>query len=221
MVDILPHTDIYTKEQVNRELNQFIKRWKGSNFVRQGKLKLKDVLTFSQLSVATSGKKKESYTLYRGIRTTNTTRTTYQDNYPSSWSFNHSTARAFTFGKGVVMTVTVPSDMVLLDLVYLTDGSDYEKEVIVLPGQYNVSVEPILTTRSTNGKIKAKLKKVKPDLTKLLENGIDNDKLLLELVKFTMVELKDICRKRGISGYSNKKKAILVDYISSKLLEVC
>lgn len=216
-VDILPHTDIYTKEQVNHELNQFIRQWKGCNFIRQQKLQLNYALTFSQLSVATSGKKNQSYTLYRGIKTKKTDMINYQDIYPSSWSISYDIAKRFTGGKGIIMTTTISSDKVLLDLSYLSN--DYEKEVIVLPGQYDVTTEHIQTLRST--KIKAKLKKVKPDLDKLLENDIDNSKLQLELVKFTIVELKDICRKRGISGYSNKKKAVLVDYIGSKLLEVC
>jgi len=209
MIDCLPHTNLYTIEEVKKILSAFITKWKGCNFMRKGNIKINEYFSFSQLSAATAGKKKELYHLYRGLKCKQDN-TVYNDMYPSSWSTNIDIAKRF--GSKVILQTTVSYERVLLDLSYLSN--DYEHEIILLPGKYNVTV---LKGGLTKAKTKTKTKKVKPNLQNLLEIGIDNYELEFQLAKFTIPELKDICRTRKIVGYSNKKKAILISFMVCKL----
>jgi hypothetical protein len=134
-----PYTDFYTVADVARELEDFIRQWKQTNFLRRQNQQVTDVLTARQLSVATSGKRNGPYTLYRGFARF-TPGDFYTDQFPSSWSTSIDVARRF--GSACVVALEVPCTSVLLDLELLRN--DAEHEVILLPGTY----APVLVDRN-------------------------------------------------------------------------
>lgn len=174
-----PYTDIFQPADVLRELAVFIQKWKSSNFLRRDSRSLTDVLTPYQLSVATSGKLNQTYTLFRGFRQFAPT-DFYTDQFPSSWSTDMTVAERF--GGTCLVALEVPCTSVFLDLEYL--NRDSEHEVILLPGTY----APM--TVSSNGRPSSS------GLRSRLQAVSDSD-------------LKLMCDDRGITNISNSRAAMI------------
>jgi hypothetical protein len=205
MASTLPYTDLYTTHEVAQRLKVFIGKWKGCNFLRIQQVLLEKYLTDEDLSVATSAKKPQEYTIYRGLRRYSCNAGIYKDIYPSSWSLNPNIARRFGT---MLLKATIACDKILIDLTLFNDT---EYEVIVLPGEYVCEVlEDKVTVRA--------VKPVVDIEQSILAAGSDIDKLKVALTKHTIPQLKALCKSRKIVGYSNKRKADLVHFTAQRLL---
>jgi hypothetical protein len=207
MAFTLPYTDLYTTHEVAQRLKGFIGKWKGCNFLRIQQVLLEKYLTDEDLSVATSAKKPQEYTLYRGLRGYTCNGGIYKDIYPSSWSLNPNIARRFgSSTRSLLLKATIACDKILIDLTLFNDT---ESEVIVLPGEHACEVlEENLPVR----------KPVVDIELSILTAGSDIDKLKVALTKHTIPQLKALCKSRNIVGYSNKRKADLVHFTAQRLL---
>ena len=214
-VDCLPHTNLYTKRQILTTLGPFVKRWKVFNFLRRTNKPLS--MSDTELSVATSCKTNSIYHLYRGLKSHMPKGNVYKDLYPSSWSLNKSIAQGF--GK-TVMHIEVTSDRVFLDLDYLRHDS--EQEVILLPGEYQVDmVQKKPVTKSPKSPKSPKTPKTpktpKPLLTLAMITALDLPSMKKLLSLYTIPQIKAFCRTEHIAGYSNRRKADLVNYVAIKI----
>jgi len=171
---------------------------------------LTDHLTELQLTAATSAKKPEWYTLYRGVRNTGHPKDgVYTDKYPSSWSTSEAVAKRFAGKTGALMCITVSYLQVLLDFDYLYQNNhgnpDSEHEVIVLPGKLKVDLimapERIVVAAVAVEGLQKELEQLKKTLEKM-----------------TMVKIKALCKEKKIRGYSKYRKAELVVWAAEKLL---
>lgn len=157
---IIPHTDAYSHMEVksSTDLKKFIRTWKASNFIRRQKNKWDVIKELGQegLSLLSSAKLNQPYTLYRCIRKELRpggdprggihmfSDGYYRDKWPSSWSKNPSVAKRFG---NDCMKLKVRPENILVDIDYVrsepgksSGGDIVEEEVIVLPGTYPVEI---------------------------------------------------------------------------------
>jgi hypothetical protein len=104
-----------------------------------------------------SGEKE--YVLYRGLKNTGKIPRYYKDEYPSSWSRDVRISKKFSCGKtNKIMKIRVPSDSILMDLDWLEN--DYEKEVILFPGTYEIQTVDRAHLKDTKKDLIDKCKKM-------------------------------------------------------------
>ena len=187
----IPYSDVYTREEVvSSPLAEIMRKFKIHNIVRFHERNFDSVFTDS-LQYATSAKENKVYKLYRGLTSKLDTSTTYADRFPSSWTTSREVATKFAGRSGQRLTMTVESSAVLFDYVYV-NGSDTEKEVVILPGTYPCALD-----------------------IEEIDISLHRDVLIADR-KVKIERLKTECRKRGIHGYSKLRRAELIDLLQQR-----
>lgn len=166
----IPFTSGYSSDYIMFAIKSFEPEWTGSNLYRKCNVKITDIFSEYEISVLSSAKKNQNYTLYRGIKFEGENDKTYQriinegvykDEYPTSWSLNVNHSRRYAnifdsyhnnqYTKGIVMKVVVPTENVLIDLGFVGKRSSQE-EVILLPNEYKVEIFEEMIHKKTNSK---------------------------------------------------------------------
>jgi len=202
-VHTIPYTNLYTVQEINNNkvISEFIQKFKGSNFLRVDKKELDLELNDNNLSYLSSAKHDQNYVLYRGLKTK--VGDVYTDHFPSSWSFNIEIAKKFSYKANVICGI-FPAESILVDIAYVL-GSDYESEVIVLPGTYPIT--HISTNRSVN--------KIKPEI--FTDENYDNlisNKKIGNPHYFTIDEYLNYCLESSINIKKGKKSDIVEQIIN-------
>lgn len=140
--EIIPYSDKFSQSQLKGflPLANFIAKFKRFNFMRTEKKKLSDVFDRFDNAVLRSAKINHIYVMFRGMSVDEQSNSIYTDEYPSSWTTDINVAIGFSNGRKsrcIMKGVFRPFE-ILMDISYCLESQDYECEVLLLPGTYEV-----------------------------------------------------------------------------------
>lgn len=141
--EIIPYSSQFSQDQMMSyiPIRNFIQKFKGYNFMRIEKKKISDVFDRFDIMVLRSAKRDQIYVLYRGMSEDETLDSMYRDEYPSSWTTDINTAFRFSHpirGKTCIMKGVFRAAEIFIDIFYCVNNSDYEWEVLLMPGTYDI-----------------------------------------------------------------------------------
>lgn len=199
--DIIPYSDQLSQEQIKhyKPIQDFIVDFKSHNFMRRQKKKLEHVFDTMDVMALRSAKINQVYVLYRGMISDEDENSIYSDEYPSSWTTDINVVRAFCghgykgekgMKKGIIMKGVFTPANILLDISYSTCSTDYEHEVLLLPGTYDIGYIRF-------DDINDQIDNYYPHHTKIAKNYIKYEEKLIttEIVEKTVVDKPVVIEK--------------------------
>ena len=199
-IKLIMYTDIYNRNEVFEELYVFINEWHNGNLFNKY---FRSFLTDHMLSVLTSAKKNQEYTLYSMRSIKSLTHINYQKNielyydsqYPTKWFTSYI---KFNLKDNILIKTIVNPENICVDIDYVVDETN-EGEIILLAGRYDIS---IIDTESH-------------EFYKQL--FVENNKHIFynkdSYFCYNIDQLKNICRTFNIKNFSKLKKSDLIQLI--------